>query len=60
MKEMISMMTIRKHNEQTMRWQPCAAIYAVVCSLGLTASATDDFGGRPEQGIFENRRNSRH
>jgi len=60
MKEMIAMMTIRKHNEQTMQWQPCAAMYAVVCALGLTASTTDDFGGRLGQLISENRRNSRH
>jgi len=28
------MMTIRKHNEQTMMWQPSAAMYSLVCSLG--------------------------
>jgi hypothetical protein len=55
-----SMMTISKHTEQTMQWQPCAAMYAVVCSLGLTLSGTSMFGDRSRQPISVNRRNSRH
>jgi hypothetical protein len=60
MKELISMMTIRRHKEQMMQWQPGAAMYAIVCSLGLTLSATSTLGDRTGQPISENRRNSRH
>jgi len=56
-KEQISMMNFRIHNEQTMKWQPCAAMHSLVCSLGVTASAAGNFGGRPGQ-ISEDRRNS--
>ena len=52
------MMTIRKHKEQTMTWQPCAAMYLLVCSVGMTASLTSLFGGRPGQPISEDRRNN--
>ena len=55
----IKMMTIRIHTEQTMKWQPCAAMHSLVCSLGVTRSA-NMFGGRPGQQISEDRRNSRH
>jgi hypothetical protein len=41
-----SMMTSRKQYEQSMPWQPSAAMFAVVCSLGQTSSATDYRGGR--------------
>jgi len=51
------MMMSRKHNEHTMPWQPSAAMYAVVCSSGLTSSALDYFGGRLEQESAINRRN---
>jgi hypothetical protein len=55
-KEKISMMTIRKHNEQPMPWQPSAAMYAVVCSFGLNPSETDYFGGSLGQETPINRR----
>ena len=42
-----------------MPWQPSAAMYAVVCSLGLTSSATDYFGGRLGLETAINRRNIR-
>jgi len=42
----ISMMTSRKQYEQSMPWQPSAAMKSVVCSLGQTSSTTDYFGGR--------------
>lgn len=40
------MLKSRTYKEHTMKWQPCAAMYAVVCSLGLSLSATNIFGGR--------------
>ena len=42
----LSMLKSRTYKEHTMKWQPCAAMYTVVCSLGLTLSATNSFGGR--------------
>jgi len=42
----LSMLTSRTHKEHSTKWQPCAAMNAVVCSLGLTLSATNIFGGR--------------
>jgi hypothetical protein len=54
-----SMMMSRKHNEHSMPWQPSAAMCVVVCSLGLTSSATDDFGGRLEQETPINRRHNK-
>jgi len=39
------MMTGRMNKEHSMKWQPCAAMYPVVCSLGLTLSAANIFGG---------------
>lgn len=59
MKAKTSMMMSRKHNEQSMPWQPCAAMYTVVCALGLTSSATDNFGGRLGQESPINRRNKK-
>jgi len=61
----ISMMTRRKQYEHTMPWQPSAATCAaamcdVVCSLGLTSSATDIFGGRLGQETPINRRHTKH
>src|ERR1044072_10059812 len=50
----ISMLTMRKHKEQTMRWQPCAAMYSLVCSLDVMASTTSLFGGRRGFQISEN------
>jgi hypothetical protein len=41
-----SMMTSRKQFEQSMPWQPSAAMFAIVCSLVQTSSATDYRGGR--------------
>ena len=52
------MMTITKHKEQTMMWQPSAATYLLVCSVGMATSLTNLFGGRTEQPIFEDRRNN--
>ena len=40
------MMMNRKHKEHSTRWQPRAAMCAVVCSLGLTLSAAHNFGGK--------------
>jgi len=51
----ISMMT-RKQYEQSMPWQPSAAMKSVVCSLGQTLSATDYFGGRLGKETSINRR----
>ena len=44
--EQTSMLMSRINKEHSMKWQPCAAMYPVVCSLGLTLSATNIFGGR--------------
>jgi hypothetical protein len=52
------MMTIRKHSEQTMPWQPSAAMFAGVCSMGLIPSASD-YLGRLEQETVINRRHSK-
>jgi hypothetical protein len=41
-----SMMTSRKQFEQSMPWQPSAAMFGVVCSLGQTSSTSDYRGGR--------------
>jgi len=59
------MMMSRKQYEQAMPWQPrtamCgAAMHDVVCSLGLTSSASDYFGGRLEQETLINRRNHKY
>src|SRR5438128_10147499 len=42
----LSMMTSRRNKQHSTKWQPCAAIYTIVCSLGLSLSATNIFGGR--------------
>src|SRR5881394_524859 len=42
----LSMMTSRTNKQHSTKWQPCAAMYTVVCSLGLPLSATNIFGGR--------------
>jgi len=42
------MLMSRKHNEHPTKWQPRAAMYMVVCSIGLSLSATNNFGGRLE------------
>src|SRR5947208_8571261 len=42
----LSMMTSRTYQKHSTKWQPCAAMYTVVCSLGLSLSATNMFGGR--------------
>jgi len=44
--ERLSMMTSRTYQKHSTKWQPCAAMYTVVCSSGLTLSATNIFGGR--------------
>jgi hypothetical protein len=41
----LSMMTSRTYQKHSTKWQPCAAMNAVVCALGLSLSATNIFGG---------------
>jgi len=40
------MLKSRTYKEHTMKWQPCAAMHPVVCSLGMGSSAVNIFGGR--------------
>jgi len=40
------MLTLRTYKEHSLDWQPSAAMYLVVCSLGLTTSTTKYFVGR--------------
>ena len=47
--EVNSMLMSRIRNEHSTKWQPCAAMYAVVCSTSLSLSATNSFGGRLER-----------
>jgi hypothetical protein len=49
------MLKLRTHKEHSMKWQPCAALYSVVCSLGVTSSAINTFGGRPGQETSDSR-----
>jgi hypothetical protein len=46
----LSMMTSRTNKQPVDKWQPCAAMYAVVCALGLSSTSvslrTNIFGGR--------------
>jgi len=56
----ISMLTTRTYKQHPTKWQPCAAMYPVVCSLGLTLSAIDTFGGRLGQERSIDSRNLRH
>jgi hypothetical protein len=55
------MMTSRTYKEHSTKWQPCAAMYAVVCSLGLSLASvslgTNIFAGRLGQ---ETSLDSRH
>jgi hypothetical protein len=55
-----SMLTSRTYKEHSPKWQPCAAMYTVVCSLGLTLSATNIFGGRLGQEPSINSRQTKH
>ena len=55
-----SMLTSRTYKEHSTKWQPGAAIYTVVCSLGLTSSATNVFGGRLGQTTSIDSRHIRH
>ena len=48
----ISMLMSRTYQQHSMKWQPCAAMYPVVCSLGLTLSATNIFGGKLSQSVL--------
>lgn len=41
----LSMLTSRIYKEPVSKWQPCAAIYEIVCALSLSLSATN-IGGR--------------
>jgi len=54
------MLMSRTYKEHSMKWQPCAAMYAVVCSLGLTLSANNIFGRRLGQETSIDSRNIRH
>ena len=44
------MMTSRTYQKPVYKWQPCAAMYTVVCSFGLSSASvslrTNIFGGR--------------
>ena len=51
-----SMLMSWAYKEHSTKWQPSAAIYTVVCSLGLILSATDYFGGSLGQETPINRR----
>jgi hypothetical protein len=43
------MMMSRTNQKHSTKWQPCAAMYTVVCSLGLSSASvslrTNIFGG---------------
>jgi len=54
------MLTTRTYKEHSMKWQPSAAMCAVVCSLGLTLSAINTFGGRLGQEASINSRKTKH
>jgi len=54
------MMTGRINKEHSMKWQPSAAMYRVVCSLGLTLSATNIFGGLLGTQTSDSRRIKQH
>jgi len=44
------MMTSRTNQKHSTKWQPCAAMYTVVCALSLSSASvslrTNIFGGR--------------
>jgi hypothetical protein len=54
------MMMTRTYKEHSTKWQPSAAIYMVVCSLGLTQSAINIFGGKLGQQMPRDSRYIRH
>ncbi len=58
------MLTSRTYKEPIDKWQPSAAMYAVVCSLGLSlasvSSGTNIFGGRLGQDTSIDSRHIRH
>ena len=58
------MMTSRTYQKHTTKWQPCAAMNAVVCSLGLSSASvslrTNIFGGRLGQETSIDSRHIRH
>jgi len=54
------MMTIRTYKQQPTKWQPRAAKYTVVCSLGLGMPLVNIFGGRLEQATSIDSRHIRH
>src|SRR5438034_8693032 len=60
----LSMMTSRTYKEHSTKWQPCAAMYAVVCTLGLSSASvslrTNIFGGRLGQEASIDSRRIRH
>jgi len=45
------MLTNRTYRENVDKWQPCAAMYRTVSSLGLTVTATNNFGGNIGRGM---------
>ena len=55
-----SMLNTRTYKQHPTKWQPCAAMYPVVCSLGLTLSAINTLGGRLGQEQSIDSRNLRH
>ena len=50
------MLTTKTYKEHSIKWQPRAAMYPIVCSLGLTLSALSMFDGRLGQEQFINNR----
>ena len=45
-KEKLSMLTSWIYKEHSTKWQPRGAMRGVVCALGLSLSAVNNFGGR--------------
>ena len=62
--EKFLMMMTRTYKEQSTKWQPCAAMYTVVCSLSLSSASvslrTNIFGGRLGQETSIDSRHIRH
>jgi len=53
------MMMTRTYREHSTKWLPSAAMYAVVCSVGLTRSAINIFGGKLGQEMTRDSRYTR-
>jgi hypothetical protein len=54
------MMTGRINKEHSMNWQPCAGMYPIACSFGLTLSVTNTFGGMLGRQTSDSRRIKQH